>query len=186
MRTAGCPEGFGDEDDGVVCEWRVGKGLALADDPGPFVVLVDLGRAGRSPRAWVALSEEVRERLDRAGGGQAYRYRATAEELAPREEDWDAVEEHPLAGRSSQTGRIIREELEEAYGEDFVEALDEEAARLLGAENSTLRSIADGRFPAEDLADAQALLSVLFRRHMQQQRDRREEEYRRQKKDRSG
>jgi uncharacterized protein involved in type VI secretion and phage assembly len=66
-----------------------------------------------------------------------------------------------------------RQELGERYGEEFVEALDAEASRLLGAENSTLQRMADERFPAEDLADASALLSELFRRWMEEKRQRR-------------
>ncbi len=112
--------------------------------------------------------EEARGRLTSAGGDQPYHFRASAGELAPREEDWDAVEEH--LGR--RTAWFERGELEEIYGEGVVEALDFETSRLLGVENSTLRRMADGRFPAGELADAQALLSVLFRRHMRGQRQR--------------
>lgn len=183
VKTAECPDGFGDGSEGVACEWRVGGELALAGDPGPFVALVDLGRAGRSPRVWVVPSREVRDSLAPAEEGRPYRYRASAEELAPLEENWDAVEGHLLAGRSSRTAWFDREELEEVYSEEFVEALDTEAMRLLDVQNSVTRRMADGRFPAEDLADARALLSVLFRRHMQEQRDRREEEYRRRKRE---
>jgi hypothetical protein len=177
VRTTECPEGFGDE--GVVCEWRVGKEFALAGDPGPLVALVDLGGAGWLPRAWVVPSGEARRHLASAGEGRPYRYRASAEELVPREEDWDAVEDH--LGR--RTAWFERGELEESYGEEFVEALDFEASRLLGAHNSITRRMADERFPAEDLADAQALLRVLFRRYMQEQRDRRFEENQRRKRE---
>ncbi len=52
-------------------------------------------------------------------------------------------------------------------------ALDFEASRLLGVENSVTLRMADDRFPAEDLADASALLSVLFRRWMEAKRQRR-------------
>ncbi len=179
VRTAECPAGFGDGGGGVVCEWRVGGGFASAGDPGPFVALVDLGVAGWSPRAWVVPSGEARGRIDRQGEGRPYRYRASAEELAPHEEDWDAVEDH----LERRTAWLDREELAQLYGEGFVEALDTEASRLLGVENSVTRRMADERFPAEDLADAQALLSTLFRRYMQGQRDRREEEQRRRRRE---
>ena len=172
VRTAECPDGIGDGGGGVVCEWRVGRGLATAGDPGPIVALVDLGRAGRSPRAWVAPSGEVRGRLDRSGKGRPDRYRASAEELAPREEDWDAVEEHLLGEGARWSTWFDRGELEKIYGEEFVEALDFEATRLLGVENSVTRRMADERFPAGDLADTQALLSVLFRRYMEEKRER--------------
>ena len=55
-------------------------------------------------------------------------------------------------------------------------ALDAETTRLLGVQNSTIRRMADERFPAEDLAEASALLSVLFRRWMEGERQRRREE----------
>ena len=106
------------------------------------------------------------------GGAEAART-ATAPRLAswlPREEDRDAVEEH--LGR--RTAWFEREELEERYGEGFVEALDFEATRRLDVERSTLRRMADAPVPAEDLADAQALLSTLFRRYMRGQWDQRE------------
>jgi len=181
VRTTECPEGFGDE--GAVCEWRVGKEVATAGGPGPLVALVDLGGAGRPPRAWVVPSGEVRGRLAPAGGGRPHRYRASAEELAPREEDWDAVEEHIGRRATRRRSWFDKEELRETHGEEFVEALEAEASRLLGVENSTLRGMADGRFPAEDLADASALLSALFRRWMGRERDRREEEYRRRRRE---
>ena len=111
-------------------------------------------------------SGEVHRHLASAGEGRPHRHRASASELAPLEEDWDAIEEHLLAGSSSRTAWIISEELEEDYGEAFAEVLEAEASRLLGVENSTLQRMADTRFPAGELADAQALLSVLFRRHM--------------------
>ena len=53
-----------------------------------------------------------------------------------------------------------------------MEALDAESSRLLNVENSITRRMADGRFPAEDLADASALLSVLFRRWIEEKRQR--------------
>jgi len=180
VRTTECPDGFGEG--GVVCEWRMGKELATAGDPGPFVALVDLGGTGRPPRAWVVPSGEARGRIDRQDGGRPYRYRASAEDLAPHEEDWDAVEEHLGRRATRRRSWFDKEELRELYGEGFVGALEAEASRLLGAENSTLRGMAAERFPAEDLADARALLSTLFRRHMQGQRDRREKEYRRRRK----
>ncbi len=39
----------------------------------------------------------------------------------------------------------------------------EEASRLLGAKESTIHEMADERFSAEELAEASALLRVLFR-----------------------
>jgi hypothetical protein len=99
-------------------------------------------------------------------------------ELAPYEEDWDALERHLLGDNATLTGWFDRQELAERYGEEFVEALDAEASRLLGVENSITRRMADDRFPAEDLADASALLSVLFRRWMEEKRQRRREEKR--------
>ncbi len=184
VRTTECPEGFGDGGEGVVCEWRVGRGFASAGDPGPFVALVDLGGAGRPPRAWVVPSGEARGRIDRQGEGRPYRFRASAEELAPREEDWDAIEEHLGRRATRRRSWFDKEELRETYGEGFVEALEAEASRLLGAHNSITRRMADARFPAEDLAEASALLSALFRRWMGQERERREKEYRRWKRER--
>ncbi|MEJ7843934.1 MAG: hypothetical protein WKF95_19405 [Rubrobacter sp.] len=174
VRTAECPPGFGGADEGkiVACEWRVGKRAAPADDPGLFVALVDLKRAEWSPRVWLVPSGEVRGRIERPGEGRPYRYRASAEELAPHEEDWDAVEDHLRRRSARRTAWFDRGELAERYGEEFVEALDAEASRLLDVQNSITRRMADGRFPAEDLADASALLSVLFRRWMEQKRRR--------------
>ena len=91
-------------------------------------------------------------------------YAPSARDLAPYEDGWDSIEEHLLGDRATRTGWFSREELEERYGGEFVGALDAEASRLLGAHNSTIRRMADERFPAEELAEASALLSVLFRR----------------------
>ena len=48
VSTTECSPGFGDgaEEKADVCEWRVGKGAAVAADPGSFVALVDLKRHG--------------------------------------------------------------------------------------------------------------------------------------------
>jgi len=175
VRTTVCPPGFGDGE-GMktdACEWRVGKGFALADDSGPFVALVDLRRDKELPRAWVVPSAKIGEHFSSSGEPQPRRYRPTAEELDPYEDDWDLLERHLMRDRASRTGWFERRELAELYGEEFVEALDAEASRLLGVENSITRRMADGRFPAEDLADASALLSVLFRRWMEAKRQRR-------------
>lgn len=172
VRTAVCPPGFADGAEGkmAVCEWRVGMGVALAEYPGPFVALVDLKRDKELPRVWVLPSAEVKSRVASRGEPRPHRYRAPAEELAPHEEDWDAVEEHLVCRASPRAGWFERRELVDRYGEEFVEALDTEASRLLGVQNSTIVRMADERFPAEDLADASALLSVLFRRWMEEKR----------------
>jgi hypothetical protein len=52
-----------------------------------------------------------------------------------------------------------------------VEALDAKASRLLEAQGSTVRRMADERFPAEGLAEASALLRVLFSRWMASERE---------------
>jgi acyl carrier protein phosphodiesterase len=77
--------------------------------------------------------------------------------------------------RPSRTGWFVREELEERYGEEFVKALEAEASRLLEAQDSTIHKMADERFPAEDLAEASALLRVLFTRWMASEWERRDE-----------
>jgi hypothetical protein len=51
-----------------------------------------------------------------------------------------------------------------------VEALDAEASRLLEAQGMTVRRMADERFLAEELAEASALLRVLFSRWMASER----------------
>ncbi len=174
VRAAVCPPGFADgaEGKGDVCEWRTGDGVAPAEDPGPFVVLVDLKRDKELPGVWVVPSDKIRARVAPSDEPRPYRYRASAEELSPYEDDWGAVEEHLVRHATPRAGWFERRELAERYGEGFVEALDTEASRLLGVENSTLRCMADERFPAEDLADASALLSVLFRRWMEEKRQR--------------
>ncbi len=171
VRTTACPPRG-------VCEWRVGKGAALADDPGLFIALVDLKRAGRLPGAWVVPTATMRGHFVSLEEARPWRYRASAAELAPYRDGWDPIEDHLLGERPSQRGWIVREELEERYGEEFVGALDAEASRLLGAHNSTIRRMADERFPAEELAEASALLSVLFRRWMEAERERRRQERR--------
>lgn len=167
VRTTEFPTGFGGE--GRVCEWRVGKGAALADDPGLFVALVDLKRGGL-PRVWIVPSPELGGHFASPDKAGPWIYGPSAEELAPHEDDWGAVEDQLLRDRAPWTGWFEREDLAERYGEEFVEALAAEASRLLGAENSTIRRMADERFPAEDLVDASALLSVLFRRWMEEKR----------------
>jgi len=166
VRTTECPPHRG-------CEWRVGKGAALAEDPGLFVALVDLKRTEELPRVWVIPSRKMRDHFVSLDDPKPWRYRPSAEELAPYENNWDTIEDHLLGDRASRTGWFAREELEERYGEEFVEALDAEASRLLGAQNSTIRRMADERFPPEELAEASALLSVLFRRWMEEERQRR-------------
>lgn len=168
VRTTACPPRFV-EGEGE-CEWRVGKGAAFAADPGLFVALVDLGRDGDLPSVWIVPSAKVRGRFT-STEARSYRYYASAADLAPYEDDWDAIEEHLLSQRASATGWFTREELAERYGEDFVDALDAEASRILGAQNSTTRAMADERFPAEELAEASALLRVLFGRWMEEERD---------------
>ena len=69
------------------------------------------------------------------GGGRPYRFRASAEELAPYEEDWDAIEDH----LGHRTAWFDKKELREIYSEAFAETLEAEASRLLGVENSTLQ-----------------------------------------------
>ena len=174
VRTTECPSGFGEgaEGEADACEWEMGEGGVLAEDPGPFVALVDLKRDKELPGVWVVPYEEIRGHVAPPGSPRPYRYRASAEELAPHEDDWDAVEEHLARHVAPRTGWFERRELAERYGEGFVESLDAESSRLLGVENSITRRMADERFPAEDLADASALLSVLFRRWMEQKRQR--------------
>jgi hypothetical protein len=57
----------------------------------------------------------------------------------------------------------LREWLEEQYGEEFAQELDAEASRLLGAKNSSIHQMADEHLSARELAEASALLRVLFR-----------------------
>ena len=121
---------------------------------------------------WVSEAEAGRGRLASPGGPRPRRYRPSAAKLAPHEDGWDAIEHHLLRDRAPRARWFDQQELAERYGEAFVEALDTEASRLLRVENLTLRRMADGRFPAEDLADASALLSVLFRRRMEEKRQR--------------
>jgi hypothetical protein len=176
VRTTVClPEYGGGEG---ICEWRVGKGAALAEEPGLFVALVDLGRGEDLPGVWIVPSFTMRQHFASPEGPRLWRYRASAGELAPYRDGWDAVEDHLLGERPSQRGWIVREQLEERYGEEFVGALDTEVTRLLGAHNSTIHKMADERFPAEELAEASALLSVLFRRWMEAERKRRRQERR--------
>jgi len=174
------PPGFGDgaEEEDRACEWRVGREAALADDPGLFVALVDLKRAGELPQAWVVPSAAISGHFASLDEPRPYRYRSSAEELAPHMEDWGAIEDRLLGDDATRTAWFDRQELAERYGEEFVEALDAEASRLLDVQNSITRHMADERFPAEDLADASALLSVLFRRWMEEKRQRRREEKR--------
>ena len=174
VRTTVCPPHGG-------CEWRVGKEAALAENPGLFVALVDLRRDQELPQVWLIPSARMRGHfasLDKPG---PWRYRPSAEELAPYGNNWDVIEEHLLDYRRPRTGWFAREELKERYGEKFVGALDAEASRLLGAHNSTIRRMADERFPLEELAEASALLSVLFRRWMEGERQRRRQERREQR-----
>ncbi len=180
VRTTECPPGFGDgaEEEDRACEWRVGREVALADDPGLFVALVDLKRAGELPQAWVVPSAAISGHFASLDEPRPYRYRSSAEELAPHMEDWGAIEDRLLGDDATRTAWFDRQELAERYGEEFVEALDAEASRLLDVQNSITRHMADERFPAEDLADASALLSVLFRRWMEEKRQRRREEKR--------
>jgi hypothetical protein len=173
VRTTECPTGFGGE--GRVCEWRMGKGAALADDPGLFVALVDLKRGGL-PRVWIVPSAKVRARFALLKDPKPWRYRASAEELAPHDEDWDAVEDHLRRQSARRTAWFDKGELREIYGDEFVEALEAEASRLLGAHNSITRRMADAHFPAEDLAEASALRTVLFRRWAARERERRRKE----------
>lgn len=93
VRTAVSPPGFADgaEGEADVCEWRVGEGVAPAEDPGPFVALVDLKRDKDMPRVWVLASAEVRGHVASPDEPRPYGYRASAEELCPHEVDWDAV-----------------------------------------------------------------------------------------------
>jgi hypothetical protein len=174
VRTTDCPTGFGGsgEGEGRVCEWRVGKPAASADDPDAFVVLVDLRRYEGLPRVWVVPSAEIRGRFASLGENSPWIYGPSVEELSPYEDDWDAIEHHLLRDRAPWAGWFERQELAELYGEEFVTALNTEASRLLGVENSTIRRMADERFPPEELADASALLSVLFRRWMEEKRQR--------------
>ena len=148
VRTTACPPGFGGGED--ACEWRVGKGAALADDPGLFVALVDLKGAGHLPDVWVVPSATMRGHFVSLEEARPWRYRASAGELAPYHDGWDAVENRLLGEHPSQRGWIVRQELEERYGEAFVEALDAEASRLMGAHNSAIRRMADERFSAEE------------------------------------
>lgn len=171
VRTTACPPGFGGGED--ECEWRMGKGRALAEEPGLFVALVDLEGAGHLPGVWVVPSAQMRGHFVSRQEAGPWRYGASAQELAPYENGWDLIEDHLLGERPSQRGWIVREELEERYGEEFVGALDAEATRLLEAHDTTFRRMADERFPAEELAEASALLSVLFRRWMEGERQRR-------------
>ncbi len=172
VRTTVCPPGFagGAEGKADVCEWRMGKGVGLFEAPGLFVALVDLKRARELPQVWVLSSAEARGHVASPDEPRPRRYRPSAAELASHEDDWDAIEGHLLGSRVPRTGWFDRQDLAERYGEEFVETLAAEASRLLGVENSTIRRMADERFPAEELAEASALLSALFRRWMEAKR----------------
>lgn len=161
VRTTECPPHRG-------CEWRVGKGAALAEDPDLLVALVDLKDGEELPGMWVVPSARIRDHFASLEEPGRYRYRPAVEELVPYENNWGLVEEHLLGSRAPRRkGWFTKEEIEERYGEEFVGAVDAEASRLLGTQNSTIRQMADERFPAEELAEASALLSVLFRRWME-------------------
>ena len=151
----------------------MGKGAALADHLCTFVALVDFGGEGQ-PGVWVIPSTTMRQHFATLEEPKPYRCRTSAEELTHYEEDWDAVEDYLLGVCPHQTGWFDREEIEERYGEEFVEALDAEASRLLEAQGMTVRRMADERFPAEELAEAPALLRVLFSRWMASERELRE------------
>ncbi|MBA2619378.1 MAG: hypothetical protein H0U91_14605 [Rubrobacter sp.] len=162
--------GFREEGAAVSCEWRVGRGAATAEYPGPFVALVDLGPAGGPTGVWVVPSGKIRKHLVSSDKPRPHRYHAPGEELAPHADDWDSIEDHLLGKNEPQRAWFDREDLRDRYGDGFVGTLDVEAARLLGVQNSITLRMADERFPAEDLADASALLSVLFRRWMEAKR----------------
>lgn len=81
--------------------------------------------------------------------------------MEPYKNRWSLLGDH--LRWSKKTGWISREELEARYGEHFVAEYDAETARLLEAETSTIHQMADERFPARELAEAAALLRVLFR-----------------------
>jgi hypothetical protein len=179
VRATECPSSFrsgrqakeGGED--LSCEWRLGKEAAVADQPGSFVALVDLGDVEKQPGVWMIPSARIRMHFSSLEEPRPWHYRVSVEQLAPYENNWDVIEDHLLEESSSRTGWFTREELEERYGEEFVQALDAEALRLLAAQNSTIRKMADERFPAEELADVSALLSTLFRWWMEGERQRR-------------
>ena len=80
-----------------------GRGVDPADEPGPFVALVDLKRDKELPSVWVVPCTEVRGHAASPVEPRPYRYRAS-EELSPHEEDWDAVEEHLV--RHATNGKV--------------------------------------------------------------------------------
>jgi hypothetical protein len=109
VRTTVCPPGFGG---GKIAEsggWA--RGAALADHLGTFVALVDFGGEGQ-PGVWVIPSTTMRQHFATLEEPKPYRCRASAEELTPYEEDWDAVEDYLLGvvptRRGGSTGRRSR------------------------------------------------------------------------------
>ncbi len=70
----------GTEGKADVCEWRMGEGVGPAEDPGPFVALVDLKRARELPRVWVLPSAEVRGYVASLGQSVSWRYGPSAAE----------------------------------------------------------------------------------------------------------
>jgi hypothetical protein len=85
----------------------VGKGGALAHHLGTFVALVDFGGEGQ-PGVWVIPSTTMRQHFATLEEPKPYRCRASAEELTPYEEDWDAVEDYCSAYVPTRRGGSTR------------------------------------------------------------------------------
>lgn len=135
-------------------EWAMGRKITHLNNPYLFVAFVDLKRMERMPDVFVVLSTELHGYCASLGRSERCRYRPLVEEIEPYRNRWDTLEDH-LRHQGSQEGWFDRE--------DFVEELDAEAFRLLNAENSTLYEMADDHFTAQELAEASALLRILFR-----------------------
>lgn len=144
-------------------EWEIGDGAALANGSNLFVALVDLKGMEEMSDVFIVPSAKLHERFVDSGEPERWRYRPAVEEMEPYKNRWNLLEDH-LRWNRARTGWILREELEARYGEDFAKAFDTETTRLLEATNSTIHQMADERFSARDLAEASALLRVLFRR----------------------
>lgn len=139
-------------------EWEVGEIPA----PGSFVALVDLKRMEEASDVFIVPSAKLHERFVDSGEPEGWRYRPSAEEIEPHKNAWSLLEKR--LRWSAKKGWVSREELEERYGASFAVAFDAETKRLLEAETSTIHEMADERFSARELAEASALLRVLFRR----------------------
>ena len=144
-------------------EWDMGRTITHVNDPRLFVAFVDLKRMERLPDVFLFPSTELHGYCESLGNSERCRYRPLVEEIEPHRNNWRILEDRLHEARDARTGRILREWLEEQYGEEFAQELDAEASRLLGAKNSSIHQMADEHLSARELAEASALLRILFR-----------------------